>query len=76
MCSYVILLYQNTFVYMLLWISNRNDEKTVNVIAEACFHPVTKIKVTAIKFFLGRNDDEDNGSSSEVYPKLMLKFAC
>ncbi|CAG8581659.1 1983_t:CDS:10 [Paraglomus brasilianum] len=42
-----------------------NDDKTVNVIAEACFHPVTKIKVTALKFFLGSNEDEESGSSSE-----------
>ena len=45
---------------------NRNDDKTVNVIAETCFHPVTKIKVTGLKFFLGSNEDEESGSSSEV----------
>ncbi|CAG8450448.1 5354_t:CDS:10 [Acaulospora colombiana] len=35
----------------------RNDAKTVNVIAEACFHSVTKIKVSAIQFFLGSNQE-------------------
>ena len=32
-----------------------NDAKTVNVIAEACFSPVTKISVTAVMFFLNSN---------------------
>ncbi|KJE92920.1 Scad1 protein [Capsaspora owczarzaki ATCC 30864] len=40
-----------------------NDAKTVNVISTACFSPVTKIMVTAIKFFLGvdqkTEEDED-----------------
>jgi protein SDA1 len=34
------------------------DEKTVNVITTACFSKVTKIMVTAIKFFLGSDNDE------------------
>ena len=29
------------------------DERTVNVISTACFSDVTKLAVTAIKFFLG-----------------------
>ena len=45
-----------------------NDQKTVNVIVEACFSPVTKIRVTAMQFFLGKaeqvdNDDEDEESN-------------
>lgn len=35
------------------------DEKTVNVITTACFNKVTKIMVTAIKFFLGSDNDEE-----------------
>ncbi|CAO3663368.1 unnamed protein product [Umbelopsis vinacea] len=42
-----------------------NDAKTVNVIAEACFSPITKIAVTAIQFFLGSNDDKDDDSDDE-----------
>ncbi|CAG8441936.1 3288_t:CDS:10 [Rhizophagus irregularis] len=42
-----------------------NDAKTTNVIAEACFHQVTKIRVTAIQFFLGSNQDQDDDSSEE-----------
>jgi hypothetical protein len=29
------------------------DERTVNVIASACFSDVSKLTVTALKFFLG-----------------------
>lgn len=43
----------------------RNDAKTVNVIAEACFSPVNKIAVTAIRFFLNTNEDEEEDESEE-----------
>ncbi|XP_019621562.1 PREDICTED: protein SDA1 homolog isoform X2 [Branchiostoma belcheri] len=42
-----------------------NDAKTVNVIATACFSKVTKIMVAALKFFLGKDEDEEDGSDSE-----------
>ncbi|EYC16267.1 hypothetical protein Y032_0034g2894 [Ancylostoma ceylanicum] len=38
------------------------DAKCANVIAEACFHKVPKIQVTAMKFFLGSKKDEDGES--------------
>lgn len=41
-----------------------NDQKTVNVIAEACFSDAPKITATALHFFLGANED-DAGSDSE-----------
>lgn len=44
---------------------DRNDAKTVNVIAEACFSPVNKIAVTAIRFFLNTNEDEEEDESEE-----------
>ncbi|KAG2176146.1 hypothetical protein INT43_005379 [Umbelopsis isabellina] len=47
-----------------------NDAKTVNVIAEACFSPITKIAVTAIQFFLGSNDDDDEDSDDDDVPDL------
>lgn len=42
-----------------------NDAKTVNTIATACFSKVTKIMVAAIKFFVGRDEEEggDGGDS-------------
>lgn len=45
-----------------------NDAKTVNVIAEACFSPVTKISVTAVKFFLNSNEanDDDENDDDDV----------
>ncbi|KAL7746905.1 Severe Depolymerization of Actin [Sorochytrium milnesiophthora] len=44
-----------------------NDTKTVNVIADACFSPSTKIMTTAAHFFLGddNKDDDDNNSDDE-----------
>src|SRR5256885_6463158 len=57
---------------MIFFLKNRDDAKTVNVIAEACFHQVTKIKVTAIQFFLGSNQDQDDDSSEDekVLPNI------
>ena len=47
------------------------DEKTVNVIASACFSKVTKILVTAVKFFLGSDEeDEEDESDDEDLPTL------
>ncbi|XP_031173679.1 protein SDA1 homolog [Sander lucioperca] len=42
-----------------------NDAKTVNVITTACFSKVTKILVAGLKFFLGKDEDEKNGSDSD-----------
>lgn len=42
-----------------------NDAKTVNVITTACFCKVTKIQVAALKFFLGKDEDEKQDSDSE-----------
>ncbi|CDS02657.1 hypothetical protein LRAMOSA00062 [Lichtheimia ramosa] len=47
-----------------------NDAKTVNVIAEACFSPVNKIAVTAIRFFLNTNEDEEEDESEEELPDI------
>jgi len=41
------------------------DEKTVNVITTGCFSKVTKILVTATKFFLGSDEDEDDNTDDE-----------
>ncbi|KAI7870091.1 SDA1-domain-containing protein [Mucor mucedo] len=47
-----------------------NDAKTVNVIAEACFSPVTKVSVTAVKFFLNSNDHQEEEEEDEDIPDL------
>ncbi|CAG8520166.1 10992_t:CDS:2, partial [Cetraspora pellucida] len=44
-----------------------NDSKTVNIISEACFHSVTKIKVAAIQFFLGSNNANQDEDSEDDY---------
>jgi protein SDA1 len=48
-----------------------NDVKTVNVIATACFSPITKIMVAALKFFLGTDvpEEEDEDSNKEKGPQ-------
>ncbi|KAF9195631.1 Protein SDA1 [Haplosporangium sp. Z 11] len=47
-----------------------NDAKTVNVIAHACFSPVTKIMVTALQFFLGNNEDDGDSEDEDEMPDL------
>ncbi|KAE8630963.1 hypothetical protein XENTR_v10001031 [Xenopus tropicalis] len=42
-----------------------NDAKTVNVISTSCFSKVTKILVAALKFFLGKDEEEKKDSDSE-----------
>ncbi|KAI9183700.1 Severe Depolymerization of Actin [Blastocladiella emersonii ATCC 22665] len=41
------------------------DAKTVNVIAEACFSPVAKIMSTAVHFFIGADNTEEQGDASD-----------
>jgi protein SDA1 len=41
------------------------DAKTVNVIATACFSEITKLMVTAVKFFLGNDEDEEDDESDD-----------
>lgn len=36
---------------------NRNDAKTVSIVALGCFHPVTKVQSASVHFFLGSEDD-------------------
>jgi len=48
------------------------DAKTVNVISTACFSKITKIMVTALKFFLGSDEenDEEDSDDEEDLPTL------
>jgi len=41
------------------------DEKTVNVIASACFSKITKVLVTAVKFFLGTDEENEDEESDD-----------
>jgi len=41
------------------------DAKTVNVIATACFSKITKVLVTAVKFFLGSDEENDEEESDD-----------
>ena len=42
-----------------------NDEKTVNVVAAACFHQHQKVQSRAINFFLGQDQREEDADSSD-----------
>ncbi|XP_058057834.1 protein SDA1 homolog isoform X1 [Anopheles bellator] len=43
-----------------------NDAKTVNVLANVgCFSKVTKVMVASLKFFLGRDQEEDSDDDSD-----------
>lgn len=42
-----------------------NDAKTVNVIVQACFSKVTKLMVTALTFFLGKDDEDAKDSDDD-----------
>lgn len=42
-----------------------NDAKIVSVTTTACFLKVTKILVAALTFFLGKDEEEKQGSDSE-----------
>merc|ERR1712013_624742 len=60
-----------------------NDTKTVNVMVTACTSKIVKVRVAALKFFLGsdvpQEDDEDNGDSDsedEVAAAKKLAAAC
>ena len=42
-----------------------NDVKTVNVISTALFNKVTKISVAALKYFVGRDESEEQEVDSD-----------
>lgn len=46
-------------------IYGRDDAKTVSIVALACFHPHVKVQSAAIHFFLGDEDEDDEGSEDE-----------
>jgi protein SDA1 len=54
-----------------------NDDKTVNVLAEACLHDNPKVCAAACKFFLvldyDYESDSDDGSSDDEDKKMLLK---
>ncbi|KAJ2628059.1 Severe Depolymerization of Actin, partial [Coemansia sp. RSA 1694] len=59
------------------------DAKAVNVVAQACFSPITKVMMTAVQFFLnpqrrsGDNDEsgseaENDGSTKKKYVNMQM----
>ncbi|CAK8688818.1 unnamed protein product [Clavelina lepadiformis] len=57
-----------------------NDSKTVNVISTACFSKYSKVLATALRFFLGQDQqkDESDSDSGEEGPSardIIMRFA-
>nr|CAG4640710.1 EOG090X030C [Eulimnadia texana] len=52
-----------------------NDAKTVNVISMACLSKTTKIMVTALKFFLGSDKQDEESDSDEENENEVVKEA-
>ncbi|KJA27481.1 hypothetical protein HYPSUDRAFT_35380 [Hypholoma sublateritium FD-334 SS-4] len=42
-----------------------NDVKTVSIVAQGCFHPVTKVQSASLHFFLGSEDDDPESEEEE-----------
>jgi len=51
--------------------SGRSDAKSVAILAQGCFHPVTKAQSASLHFFLGSEELEDDEDEKEV-SKLLL----
>lgn len=58
--------YDNPFQNRPLMNHARSDAKSVSVIAQGCFHPVTKVQSASLHFFLGSEDMEEHESDDEV----------
>ncbi|KAJ2882313.1 Severe Depolymerization of Actin [Coemansia aciculifera] len=54
------------------------DAKAVNVVAQACFSPITKVMMTAVQFFLNpqkrSGDNDESGSEAENDGSTKKKF--
>jgi hypothetical protein len=46
----------------------RQDAKSVSIIVQGCFHPVTKVQSASFHFFLGseEEDDEEDADNNDV----------
>ena len=43
----------------------RHDGKSVSIIVQGCFHPVTKVQSASLHFFLGSEEDEDEDDNDD-----------
>ncbi|KAF9475067.1 SDA1-domain-containing protein [Pholiota conissans] len=43
-----------------------SDAKTVSIVAQGCFHPVTKVQSASLHFFLGSEEDDDSEEKEDV----------
>ena len=52
------------FLYKLIIIF-RHDAKSVSIIVQGCFHPVTKVQSASLHFFLGSEEDDDDDGDDD-----------
>jgi hypothetical protein len=50
----------------------RSDAKSVSIISQGCFHPVTKVQSASLHFFLGSEEMEESGDEDEVRSGIMI----
>ncbi|KAF8969872.1 protein required for actin cytoskeleton organization and cell cycle progression [Flammula alnicola] len=43
-----------------------NDAKSVSIVAQGCFHPVTKVQSASLHFFLGSEEEDEESDEEEV----------
>ena len=52
--------------------SNRNDAKSVAIMAMACLHPVVKVQSASMHFFLDLDQDDDKMEASDDEATLLF----
>ncbi|KAK4017005.1 hypothetical protein OUZ56_031963 [Daphnia magna] len=50
-----------------------NDQKTVNVIATACLSKTTKVMVTALQFFMGSDEKQEDSDSEAENENVIIR---
>jgi len=50
----------------------RKDAKTVSIVAQGCFHPVTKVQSASLHFFLGSEEEDDESEDEEVISDILF----
>ena len=62
-------------LWRLSWVINRNDAKTVSIIALGCFHPVVKVQSASLHFFLGSDEEKEDSDDEEEDVRTVLYAA-
>lgn len=52
----------------------RKDAKSVSIVAQGCFHPVTKVQSASLHFFLGSEEPDEEPDEEEVSFLIFLSI--